>query len=117
MEWPQRNGVRGTPGWFPRASVFRLAYFESVSGLIRRPPRPAKFATILLGALPVMFVSYQLLVRYSVIGAVLNGRRIRKTLTSRQVNSKPIVNFLITEPDIDRYDARSGSKAPQAARP
>jgi glucans biosynthesis protein C len=41
-------------------------------------PWPAKFATILLVAVPAMFVSYQLLVRYSVIGAVLNGRRIRK---------------------------------------
>ena len=41
-------------------------------------PWPAKFATILLVAVPVMFGSYQLLVRYSVIGAVLNGRRIRK---------------------------------------
>jgi glucan biosynthesis protein C len=41
-------------------------------------PWPAKFAAILLVALAVMFVSYQLLVRYSVIGAVLNGRRIRK---------------------------------------
>ena len=41
-------------------------------------PWPTKFATILLVALPVMFVSYQLLVRYSVIGVVLNGRRIRK---------------------------------------
>jgi glucans biosynthesis protein C len=41
-------------------------------------PWPTKFATILLVAIPVMFVSYQLLVRYSVIGAALNGRRIRK---------------------------------------
>ena len=41
-------------------------------------PWPAKFATILLVAVPIMFVSYQLFVRYSVIGAVLNGRRIRK---------------------------------------
>jgi glucans biosynthesis protein C len=41
-------------------------------------PWPAKFATILLVAVPVMFVSYQLLVRYSIIVAVLNGRRIRK---------------------------------------
>jgi glucan biosynthesis protein C len=41
-------------------------------------PWPAKFATILLVAVPAMFVSYQLLVRYSVIGTVLNGRRIRK---------------------------------------
>jgi glucan biosynthesis protein C len=42
-------------------------------------PWPAKFATILLVAIPAMFVSYQFLVRYSVIGAVLNGRRIRKS--------------------------------------
>jgi glucans biosynthesis protein C len=41
-------------------------------------PWPLKFLTILLIALPVMLVSYQLLVRYSVIGAVLNGRRTRK---------------------------------------
>jgi glucans biosynthesis protein C len=41
-------------------------------------PWPAKFATILLVAVPLMLASYQLLVRYSVIGAVLNGRRIRK---------------------------------------
>jgi peptidoglycan/LPS O-acetylase OafA/YrhL len=41
-------------------------------------PWPVKFATILLVAIPVMFVSYQLLVRYSIIGTVLNGRRIRK---------------------------------------
>jgi glucans biosynthesis protein C len=43
-------------------------------------PWPIKFATILLVAIPAMFVSYQLLVRYSVIGVVLNGRRIRKPL-------------------------------------
>jgi peptidoglycan/LPS O-acetylase OafA/YrhL len=41
-------------------------------------PWPVKFVTILLVALPPMFASYQLLVRYSVIGAVLNGRRTRK---------------------------------------
>jgi len=41
-------------------------------------PWPVKFATILLVAVPAMFVSYQLLVRYSFIGAVLNGRRIGK---------------------------------------
>jgi glucans biosynthesis protein C len=41
-------------------------------------PWPLKFLTILLIALPVMLVSYQHLVRYSVIGAVLNGRRTRK---------------------------------------
>jgi hypothetical protein len=37
-----------------------------------------KFAAILAVAFPLMFASYQLLVRYSFVGAVLNGRRIRK---------------------------------------
>jgi peptidoglycan/LPS O-acetylase OafA/YrhL len=40
-------------------------------------PWPVKFAAIMLIALPVMFASYQLLVRYSFIGAVLNGKRMR----------------------------------------
>jgi hypothetical protein len=39
-------------------------------------PWPAKFSVILVIAFPVMFASYQLLVRYSFIGAVLNGRRV-----------------------------------------
>jgi glucan biosynthesis protein C len=38
-------------------------------------PWPAKFASILAIAFPLMFASYQLLVRYSFIGAVLNGHR------------------------------------------
>ena len=41
-------------------------------------PWPVKFATILLIAFPVMFASYQVLVRYRVLGAVLNGRRMQK---------------------------------------
>jgi glucan biosynthesis protein C len=41
-------------------------------------PWPAKFAAILAVGFPAMFASYQLLVRYSFIGAVLNGRRTRK---------------------------------------
>jgi peptidoglycan/LPS O-acetylase OafA/YrhL len=39
-------------------------------------PWPVKFATLLAIAFAVMFASYQLLVRDSFIGAVLNGRRI-----------------------------------------
>jgi glucans biosynthesis protein C len=38
-------------------------------------PWPAKFAVILGVAFPLMFASYQLLVRHSFIGAILNGRR------------------------------------------
>ena len=40
-------------------------------------PGLVKFAVIMLVSLPVMFASYQYLVRYSFIGAVLNGRRMR----------------------------------------
>jgi glucan biosynthesis protein C len=40
-------------------------------------PWPVKFAAIMLIALPLMFASYQFLVRYSFIGALLNGRRTR----------------------------------------
>jgi hypothetical protein len=32
----------------------------------------------MLVALPLMFASYQFLVRYSFLGAVLNGRRVRR---------------------------------------
>jgi glucans biosynthesis protein C len=42
-------------------------------------PWPVKFVVILAVAFPVMFASYQLLVRYSVIGVVLNGPRLRKS--------------------------------------
>jgi glucan biosynthesis protein C len=41
-------------------------------------PWPVKFAAILAITFPLAFASYHLLVRYSFIGAVLNGRRIRK---------------------------------------
>ncbi len=39
-------------------------------------PWPVKFATLLMVAIPVMLASYQLLVRGTMIGRVLNGRRI-----------------------------------------
>jgi glucan biosynthesis protein C len=42
---------------------------------------PIKFATILVVALPVMLASYHLLVRYTYIGIVLNGRRFRRDRT------------------------------------
>jgi glucan biosynthesis protein C len=41
-------------------------------------PGLAKFAVIMLVSLPVMFASYHYLVRYSFLGAVLNGRRMRR---------------------------------------
>ena len=44
---------------------------------------PVKFAIVLGIAFPLMFASYQLLVRHSVIGAVLNGRRAPRAPASR----------------------------------
>jgi glucan biosynthesis protein C len=44
-------------------------------------PWPIKFGGILLVSLPLMLASYQLLVRYSFIGVVLNGRRARPERT------------------------------------
>jgi peptidoglycan/LPS O-acetylase OafA/YrhL len=41
-------------------------------------PWPVKFAGMLGLALPLMLASYHLLVRYTIIGAVLNGRRMRR---------------------------------------
>jgi peptidoglycan/LPS O-acetylase OafA/YrhL len=41
-------------------------------------PWPVKFALILAVSFPIMFASYHWLVRFSVIGTVLNGRRARK---------------------------------------
>jgi hypothetical protein len=62
--------------------VFRMTTFVmALQVAVATPdwPWPAKFVTILLVAIPAMLVSYQFLVRYSVIGAVLNGRRVRKS--------------------------------------
>jgi glucan biosynthesis protein C len=51
-------------------------------------PWPAKFAAILAVAFPLMFASYELLVRHSFIGSVLNGRRVpRNAAMSRQAQS------------------------------
>ncbi len=47
-------------------------------------PAAVKFAAILAVAFPVMFASYQLLVRHSFVGAILNGpRELRSTPTRR----------------------------------
>jgi glucan biosynthesis protein C len=47
-------------------------------------PWPAKFAAILVIAFPVMFASYHLLVRYSFIGAALNGSRLRRDAPAKR---------------------------------
>jgi glucan biosynthesis protein C len=41
-------------------------------------PWPVKFAAILLVAFPFMLASYQLMVRQTFVGVVLNGRRMRR---------------------------------------
>jgi glucan biosynthesis protein C len=52
-----------------------MALQVAVSQLDR--PWPVKFGAIILVSLPVMLASYHYLVRYSFLGAVLNGRRMR----------------------------------------
>jgi glucan biosynthesis protein C len=46
-------------------------------------PWPVKFAVILAVAFPMMLGSYQLLVRHSFIGAILNGPRESRSRASR----------------------------------
>jgi len=46
-------------------------------------PGLVKFAIILVVAIPPMLASYHLLVRFSFIGAVLNGRRVEKHILPR----------------------------------
>jgi peptidoglycan/LPS O-acetylase OafA/YrhL len=46
-------------------------------------PWPAKFAAILVVAFPLMFASYELMVRHSFIGWVLNGRRVPRNAPMR----------------------------------
>jgi glucan biosynthesis protein C len=46
-------------------------------------PWPAKFAAILAVSFPLMFASYELVVRHSFIGWVLNGRRVPRNAAMR----------------------------------
>ena len=52
-------------------------------------PWPAKFAAILAVAFPLMFASYELVVRHSFIGLVLNGRRVPRSAAMRPEGSIP----------------------------
>jgi peptidoglycan/LPS O-acetylase OafA/YrhL len=52
-------------------------------------PWALKFGLILLIALPVMLASYQLLVRHTFIGVVLNGRRMRRERQPVAVATEP----------------------------
>jgi glucans biosynthesis protein C len=54
-------------------------------------PWPLKFAAIMLVVLPIMLASYQLLVRHTFIGVVLNGRRMRRPEQSATVAAEPAV--------------------------
>jgi peptidoglycan/LPS O-acetylase OafA/YrhL len=57
-------------------------------------PWPVKFAVLLGVGLAVMFASYQLLVRHSVIGAVLNGPRPRRArLPTERPSSTPAASL------------------------
>ncbi|UFZ03445.1 acyltransferase family protein [Bradyrhizobium ontarionense] len=52
-------------------------------------PWPVKFATILLVAIPAMLASYHLLVRDTIVGRLLNGRRARQDKTPRMAAVGP----------------------------
>lgn len=52
-------------------------------------PWPAKFTVILAVAFTLLFVSYQLLVRYSFIGVVLNGSRAPRSTAIRVRDQSP----------------------------
>jgi peptidoglycan/LPS O-acetylase OafA/YrhL len=62
-------------------------------------PWPAKFAVILGVAFPLMFASYQLLVRYSFIGGVLNGRRVPRDAATRLQAQSPLSTLLASRPE------------------
>jgi peptidoglycan/LPS O-acetylase OafA/YrhL len=51
-------------------------------------PAEAKIVIVLGIAFPLMFASYQLLVRHSVIGAILNGRRAPKPARAQPLTSQ-----------------------------
>ncbi|MBR0826530.1 acyltransferase family protein [Bradyrhizobium manausense] len=54
-------------------------------------PGPIKFATILVVALPLMLASYHLLVRFTIVGVVLNGRRApRETAPAAAVTGSAV---------------------------
>ena len=50
-------------------------------------PWPLKFAVILGVAFPLMFASYQLIVRHTFIGAILNGRRVAAAESRRRAGA------------------------------
>ena len=52
-------------------------------------PWLAMFAAILAVVLPLMFASYELVVRHSFIGLVLNGRRVPRRAAMRPEASIP----------------------------
>lgn len=52
-------------------------------------PWPPKFAVVLGVGFAIMFASYELLVRHTFIGAVLNGRRIPRRAKSRHTLPQP----------------------------
>ena len=74
-------------------------------------PWPVKFALILAVGFPLMFASYQLLVRHSFIGAVLNGRRAPRKNGAPRKDGVPRRARLQTQPVSSTPKA-----APQEAR-
>ncbi len=48
-------------------------------------PADAKYAVILMGTVTIALLTYQIVVRYSFIGAILNGRRRKSKASSQEV--------------------------------
>lgn len=65
-------------------------------------PWPVKFAAILAIAFPLMFASYELLVRHSFIGWVLNGRRAPRNAGMRLQAQSPASTLMASPQEMPR---------------
>ena len=70
-------------------------------------PWLAKFAAILAVVLPLMFASYELVVRHSFIGLVLNGRRVPRRAAMRPEASIPAFTLEVTTDRVESWRSRS----------
>jgi hypothetical protein len=52
-------------------------------------PAEAKIVIVLGVAFPLMFASYELMVRHSFIGAILNGRRAPRAAKPARLTAQP----------------------------
>ena len=65
-------------------------------------PWPIKFAAILAVAFPLMFASYEFMVRHSFIGWVLNGRRAPRNAAMRRQAQSPASTLTVAPQEMPR---------------